>query len=74
MLVSVVIPAHQSNDYLKKCLKSINSQNYSNYEVIVVSDNSKEVEDYLEILTPQLIVLVLYFAYLIVIIVCCRLI
>ena len=48
MLVSVVIPAHQSNDYLKKCLKSINSQNYSNYEVIVVSDNSKEVEDYVK--------------------------
>ena len=36
MLVSVVIPAHQLNVKFKKCLKSINCQNYFDYEVIKI--------------------------------------
>ena len=46
MFVSVIIPAHQLNEYLIKCLKTIENQNYPHYEVIVVSDNSVEVIDY----------------------------
>lgn len=48
MLVTIIVPAHKLNEYLKKCLKSIDSQNCLNYEVIVVSDNSKEVVDYVK--------------------------
>lgn len=61
MLVSVVIPAHQLNVKFKKCLKSINCQNYFNYEVIVVSDNSKEVEDYVKQEHPHFKILNTYY-------------
>lgn len=41
-LVSVVVPLHNEERYLRKCLKSILSQTYSNIEVIVVDDNSTD--------------------------------
>jgi len=41
-LVSIVIPCFNRSDYLKLCIDSILKQDYSNYEIIVVDDNSSE--------------------------------
>ena len=35
---SVIVPAHNSAKYLRKCLKSIRMQAFTNYELIVVCD------------------------------------
>jgi glycosyltransferase involved in cell wall biosynthesis len=46
-LVSVVIPTYNHGDYLEKAISSVLSQNYNNYEIIVIdnhsSDNSNEI-------------------------------
>jgi glycosyltransferase involved in cell wall biosynthesis/MoaA/NifB/PqqE/SkfB family radical SAM enzyme len=41
-LISIVIPAYNRPDYLKRCLASVKLQEGSNFEVIVVDDNSSE--------------------------------
>ncbi len=40
--ISVVVPAHNSEKYLEKCLKAILLSDYNNYELIVVSDASND--------------------------------
>lgn len=40
--VSVIIPAHNRAKLLERCLNSLVSQTYKNFEVIVVDDNSIE--------------------------------
>jgi glycosyltransferase involved in cell wall biosynthesis len=46
-LVSIVVPSYNHCNYIEKCIESIISQNYKNYELIVIddgsSDNSKEI-------------------------------
>lgn len=37
-LISIVIPAHNEEDYLRQTLHSIKNQSYRNYEVIVVAN------------------------------------
>lgn len=39
---SVIIPAYNCGAYISDCLKSIKSQTYKNYEIIVVNDNSTD--------------------------------
>lgn len=39
-LASIIIPNFNGKDLLRECLRSILSQSYTNYEVIVVDDNS----------------------------------
>lgn len=39
-LVSVVIPAHNVEKYIDRCIKSILAQTYSNIEIIVIEDSS----------------------------------
>ncbi len=41
-LVSVIIPAYNVEKYIEECLKSIENQNYANYEIIVVNDGSTD--------------------------------
>lgn len=40
--VSLIIPVFNSDKYLEECLNSIISQNYCNYEVILINDGSTD--------------------------------
>ena len=42
--VSIVIPCYNHTDFLKDCLNSLTTQTYSNWEAIVVDDNSVDGE------------------------------
>lgn len=48
MLISIIIPVYNSERYIERCLRSVESQTYSNWECILVDDGSKD--DSLEIL------------------------
>lgn len=41
-LISIVIPVYNVEKYLEKCLKSVLSQNFTDYEIILVNDGSKD--------------------------------
>ncbi|MBT5491364.1 glycosyltransferase family 2 protein [bacterium] len=46
MKVSIVIPTYKRVDYLSRLLKSIEVQTFKDFEVIVVDDNSPNIEEY----------------------------
>ena len=41
-LISVIVPVHNGQDYLEKCIESIENQTYGNLEVIIVNDGSTD--------------------------------
>jgi chlorobactene glucosyltransferase len=41
-LVSVLIPARNEEENIETCLKSLQKQDYTNFEVLVLDDNSKD--------------------------------
>ena len=41
-LISVIIPIHNTEKYLKDCLESIIKQTYQNIEIILVDDGSTD--------------------------------
>lgn len=41
-MVSVIVPVYNGQDYLKKCVDSIEGQTYGNLEVIIVDDGSTD--------------------------------
>lgn len=41
-LISVIVPVHNGQDYLKNCIDSIEAQNYGNLEILVVNDGSTD--------------------------------
>lgn len=40
--VSIILPARNEADYIKKCIDSLLKQTYSNYEIILVNDSSSD--------------------------------
>lgn len=42
ILVSVLLPVYNVENYLKKCLNSIINQNYKNLEIIIIDDGSTD--------------------------------
>lgn len=40
--ISIIIPAYNIEQYLERCLKSVQNQNYGNLQVIVVDDGSTD--------------------------------
>lgn len=41
-LISVIVPVHNGQDYLRNCIKSIQMQTYKEKEIIIVDDGSKD--------------------------------
>jgi len=41
-LVSVCIPTHNGQEYLKQCIESAINQSYKNIEIVIVDDNSSD--------------------------------
>lgn len=42
MKVSIIIPVYNAEKYIENCLESIIKQNYSDYEIILIDDGSKD--------------------------------
>ena len=40
--VSIVVPVYNSEKYLERCLSSLFSQTYNNYEVVIINDGSTD--------------------------------
>lgn len=40
--ISIIIPLYNAENYIVKCLDSITTQRYANYEIIVINDKSKD--------------------------------
>ena len=41
-LVSVIVPVYNMGDSIERCVESLQNQDYSNYEIILVDDGSKD--------------------------------
>lgn len=41
-LISVIVPVYNTENYIRECLDSILSQTYTNLEIIVINDGSKD--------------------------------
>lgn len=41
-LISVIVPVYNGQDYLSKCIESIEAQTYQNLEVIIINDGSTD--------------------------------
>jgi cellulose synthase/poly-beta-1,6-N-acetylglucosamine synthase-like glycosyltransferase len=57
--VSVILPARNEENFIKKCLDSLLSQDYNNYEIMAIDDSSEDstgkiIEEYsIPYLTPR---------------------
>lgn len=40
--VSIFVPVYQIEKYIRKCIESIQSQTFSDFELILVDDGSKD--------------------------------
>lgn len=41
-MVSIIIPAYNAEKYIKDCIQSLERQSFSDYEIIIVNDGSKD--------------------------------
>ena len=44
-LISVIVPVYNGQDYLEKCIESIEAQTYENFEIIIINDGSTDNTD-----------------------------
>lgn len=42
MKISIIIPVHNGENYIERCVNSITSQNFDNYEIILIENNSND--------------------------------
>jgi len=60
-LVSIIVLSYNSSNFIKKCLDSITNQDYDNFEIIVVDNNStdetKKILANLQLTSPSKIIL-----------------
>ncbi len=42
-MVSVIVPIHNTQNYLKRCFDSIINQRYSNLEILLIDDGSTDL-------------------------------
>ena len=55
MRFSIIVPVYNVEKYIGKCMESLVSQNYSDYEIIVVDDMfCMSVQDCLQVLYRHL--------------------
>ena len=40
--VSIIVPVYQVEKYIRKCIESIQAQTFSDFELILVDDGSKD--------------------------------
>ena len=40
--ISVIIPVYNTEEYILRCLNSIASQSFRDYEIIIIDDGSKD--------------------------------
>lgn len=41
-IISVIIPVYNASRYISKCIESVQSQTYPNWQMILVDDGSKD--------------------------------
>ena len=58
--ISIIIPAHNQERYIGRCLRSVLNQTYArdNYEIIVIDDASSDRTDYaLELFESEIVLI-----------------
>ena len=45
--ISVIVPVHNAQEYLEKCIDSIIRQDYKNTEILLVEDSSEDNSAYM---------------------------